>query len=691
VKGLIGFFIGSLLIVTSSFTLLARSCDPARETCIDRELFLLINTRAPDYYNSNWKISLSQYKAWIALITLREAGYGRYGAHSSGNPGCRKMGKEIKCGDFFPHRDSTVRGKFPFSTGIGAFQLDRGGEDGGENWGAMSTIEKLNPETSLESVLKWHFNRFNPKTIQGQRCRGKEIRGDITLEVFQLCTKWFAVDTDQEVTTDWDRITGGKCPWMSCKKEKRDDVEFDPPFTDDPFENTVKEVGEIYWNIEGLQGYFPTWCIIARSWNGKERMRYYYTLNPDTGWEFWVWKDPKMQLIYRHAREYRKSPLPEPVPKEVSEGKIPTTAGFTGSEPALQLPPNRQPIANAGSDQSVIVNSTIQLNGSSSSDPDCDLLTYTWKFISKPPGSKANLSKTNIPKPTFKADKEGDYVLELKVDDGRGGTATDQVTITARREVCKFKREIYWIGQPPEGVSQTLIDPPAPPAGASVRFSLCVEETQNTFRWVYTVYNLDFRTQEGINGLSGVRIENKFSVPFSNQFGPPGWVMQGFVSEWEWDIPSGQGIPKGKSAQFGFETAKNVGPTPSECCHWVHSWNSVPGQVDILGGGQMLIPGPLAAAASQATSSVGVSSTERGYNFGLTRGSLGIKDFSVMIFDLSGKLVFHSGWVENGFTWNLLDNRGQPLANGVYLYVITYRREDGTILRSEVKKLVILR
>jgi hypothetical protein len=63
----------------------------------------------------------------------------------------------------------------------------------------------------------------------------------------------------------------------------------------------------------------------------------------------------------------------------------------------------------------------------------------------------------------------------------------------------------------------------------------------------------------------------------------------------------------------------------------------------------------------------------------------------VDVLDLSGRPVFHTDWVQNGFTWNLLDNRGQPLANGVYLYVITYRREDGTILRSEVKKLVILR
>ncbi len=34
---------------------------------------------------------------------------------------------------------------------------------------------------------------------------------------------------------------------------------------------------------------------------------------------------------------------------------------------------------------------------------------------------------------------------------------------------------------------------------------------------------------------------------------------------------------------------------------------------------------------------------------------------------------------------------GRRLANGVYLYVVTIRRQDGAILRSQVKKLVILR
>jgi hypothetical protein len=64
----------------------------------------------------------------------------------------------------------------------------------------------------------------------------------------------------------------------------------------------------------------------------------------------------------------------------------------------------------------------------------------------------------------------------------------------------------------------------------------------------------------------------------------------------------------------------------------------------------------------------------------------------VEVFNLAGRKIYDSGLVSgNSLYWDGLMSDGRRLANGVYLYVITYRREDGTILRSEVKKLVILR
>ncbi|OGF54153.1 MAG: hypothetical protein A2Z21_07215 [Candidatus Fraserbacteria bacterium RBG_16_55_9] len=95
------------------------------------------------------------------------------------------------------------------------------------------------------------------------------------------------------------------------------------------------------------------------------------------------------------------------------------------------LPGNDPPTANAGPDQLVGVGNTVTLDGSGSSDPDGDPLTYAWIFISKPGGSGAALSDPNSVNPTFMAGLKGDYTLELTVDDGQGGTDSDQVKITA--------------------------------------------------------------------------------------------------------------------------------------------------------------------------------------------------------------------------------------------------------------------
>jgi hypothetical protein len=71
----------------------------------------------------------------------------------------------------------------------------------------------------------------------------------------------------------------------------------------------------------------------------------------------------------------------------------------------------------------------------------------------------------------------------------------------------------------------------------------------------------------------------------------------------------------------------------------------------------------------------------------------GIKDIQLRVYDLSGREVFSSGWVMGQtFEWNLMSNRGQPVANGVYLYTVTVRGfSKDELVRSSVRKLVVLR
>ncbi len=114
-----------------------------------------------------------------------------------------------------------------------------------------------------------------------------------------------------------------------------------------------------------------------------------------------------------------------PGDRKVNSGELYVILGSTFATP------NTPPVADAGTDQAVTVGATVQLDGSGSSDPDGDPLTFNWQFISRPDGSVAALSNARIARPTFVADKLGDYVLNLSVNDGRGGSDTAQVTITA--------------------------------------------------------------------------------------------------------------------------------------------------------------------------------------------------------------------------------------------------------------------
>ena len=98
-------------------------------------------------------------------------------------------------------------------------------------------------------------------------------------------------------------------------------------------------------------------------------------------------------------------------------------------------PVNQPPIANAGPDQTVIPGTAITLNGSASSDPDGDALTFAWTLMSKPAGSAAALTGSTTVTPHFTADIAGVYVIRLVVNDGSASSAPDQVSVTATAPV----------------------------------------------------------------------------------------------------------------------------------------------------------------------------------------------------------------------------------------------------------------
>lgn len=100
-------------------------------------------------------------------------------------------------------------------------------------------------------------------------------------------------------------------------------------------------------------------------------------------------------------------------------------------EVALAL--NGQPVANAGPDRRARPGETVELDGSSSRDPDGDALSYAWRFVAQPDGSEPQLFGAASTRPRVRLEQTGDYELELVVHDGEVGSVPDRLVVRAAR------------------------------------------------------------------------------------------------------------------------------------------------------------------------------------------------------------------------------------------------------------------
>lgn len=92
---------------------------------------------------------------------------------------------------------------------------------------------------------------------------------------------------------------------------------------------------------------------------------------------------------------------------------------------------NAAPTADAGPGQSVVVGQLVTLDGTGSSDPEDDTLTYQWTLVDEPTGSSVSLDDDTAAQPTFTPTHPGDYSFTLVVNDGTTDSAADGVTIAA--------------------------------------------------------------------------------------------------------------------------------------------------------------------------------------------------------------------------------------------------------------------
>lgn len=91
---------------------------------------------------------------------------------------------------------------------------------------------------------------------------------------------------------------------------------------------------------------------------------------------------------------------------------------------------NQDPVANAGEDQTgVSTTQQLVLDGSRSSDPENQEITWAWTIESAPAGSNAPLLNAASERPTLVPDVEGTYFLSLTVSDGYRESDPDVVQV----------------------------------------------------------------------------------------------------------------------------------------------------------------------------------------------------------------------------------------------------------------------
>lgn len=105
-------------------------------------------------------------------------------------------------------------------------------------------------------------------------------------------------------------------------------------------------------------------------------------------------------------------------------------SGATSSD-SVDISVNAAPLADAGTDQTVDPGTSVNLNGSASSDSDGSIASYAWVQTS---GTAVTLTGADTATPSFTAPTSGaTLVFALTVTDNEGASATDSVTVTVNQ------------------------------------------------------------------------------------------------------------------------------------------------------------------------------------------------------------------------------------------------------------------
>ena len=126
------------------------------------------------------------------------------------------------------------------------------------------------------------------------------------------------------------------------------------------------------------------------------------------------------------------------VPINIADESVDITLTMAdGSSYSFTIKPSGPPQADAGSDFTIDEGTTGALDGSGSSDPDGNIVTYEWAITDNPDGASVSITDADNTDPTATfdasgADVDGDQVVEvtLAVTDDDGFTDSDVVNVT---------------------------------------------------------------------------------------------------------------------------------------------------------------------------------------------------------------------------------------------------------------------
>jgi hypothetical protein len=218
---------------------------------------------------------------------------------------------------------------------------------------------------------------------------------------------------------------------------------------------------------------------------------------------------------------------------------------------------------------------------------------------------------------------------------------------------------------------------------------LCTPANANCFS-AWTSFSIAAATAftAGLNSLN-VRVYNNPTGPGDPPPGRPTYT--GLVVEATLQAKCKEKTPGGPINLRSFDTNGNGTIDDPEFFDIIDSW--IAEQIDDPTFFQAIdlwiSQGSIPAARLEPQTTLSVDLSKRGATF-VAHGQ-GISSMGVQVFSLDGRRLFAQETPGTRLIWNLNAQTGEPVANGVYLYVVRMRGLDGSESVSEVRKLVILR